>query len=95
MAGLEVLSTESMLNPPKRPVRAMAKQYIKDIKEHIVTNKDKIADMDLIELQLWEYDPKILSKNSIVDLVSLIMSLANSVGLLNCKTGIISVGMKS
>ncbi|MCB2291442.1 hypothetical protein LGK97_17080 [Clostridium sp. CS001] len=78
VAGLEALSTQSMLNPPKRPVRAMAKQYIKNIKEHIVTNKDKIADMDLIELQLWEYDPKILSKNYVVDLVSLIMSIDKS-----------------
>lgn len=78
VAGLEALSTETMLNPPKRPIRAMAKRYIKNIKEHIVTNKDKIADMDLIELQLWEYDPKILSKNEVVDLVSLIMSIGKS-----------------
>lgn len=78
VAGLEALSTETMLNPPKRSIRAMAKQYIKNIKEHIVTNKDKIADMDLIELQLWEYEPKILSKNKIVDLVSLIRSIGKS-----------------
>jgi predicted transcriptional regulator len=78
VAGLEALSTESMLNPPKRPVRAMAKQYVKNIKEHIVANKDKIADMDLIEFQLWEYNPNSLSKNEVVDLVSLIMSIGKS-----------------
>ncbi len=78
VAGLEALSTETMLNPPKRHIRAMAKQYVKNIKEHIVTNKDKIADMDLMEVQLWEYDPKLLSKNGAVDLVSLIMSIGES-----------------
>jgi hypothetical protein len=75
VAGLEALSMLSMLNPPTRPVRAISKKKIRDLENYIVTNKDKIADMNLMELQIWDYDPMLLAKNNTVDLVSLAMSL--------------------
>lgn len=78
VAGLEALSMQSMLNPPKKLVRAISKQKAKDIKQHMVLNRDKIADMDLIELQIWNYEPKFLAKNGVVDLVSLVMSVSET-----------------
>ena len=78
VAGLEALSIQSMLNPPKRSVRAISKQKAKDIKQHIVLSRDKIADMNLIELQIWDYKPELLATSNIVDLVSLVMSISGS-----------------
>lgn len=78
VAGLEALSMQSMLNPPKKLVRAISKQKVKDIKHHIVLNRDKIADMNLIELQIWNYDPNFLARNGVVDLVSLVMSISET-----------------
>lgn len=78
VAGLEALSMQSMLNPPKKRVRAISKQKAKNIKQHIVINRDKISDMDLIELQVWNYEPKFLAKDGVVDLVSLVMSVCET-----------------
>jgi predicted transcriptional regulator len=78
VAGLEALSMQSMLNPPKNLVRAISKQKAKDIKEQIILNRDKIADMNLIELQIWNYEPEFLAVNGVVDLVSLVMSVSET-----------------
>jgi len=78
IAGLEALSMQSMLNPPKKRVRAISKQKARDIKNYVVLNRDKIADMDLIELQIWNYEPKFLAKDGVVDLMSLIMSISET-----------------
>lgn len=77
VAGLEALSMISMINPPKRPVRAISKQNAKAINKHIVKNRDRIADQNLVELQIWNYDPKILSENNYVDIVSLALSVSD------------------
>jgi len=78
VAGLEALSMESMLNPPRKQIRAISKKKAADIKKYVVLNKDKIADMNLIELQLWDYDPEILVKNNLVDLISMVLSLTEN-----------------
>lgn len=75
VAGLEALSMLSMLNPPTRQVRAISKQKIHNIQGYIVTDRDKICDLNLMELQIWDYDPILLAKNNMVDLASLAMSL--------------------
>ena len=77
VAGLEALSMISMINPPKRPVRATSKQNVKAINKHIVKNRDRIADQNFVELQIWNYDPKILSENNYVDIVSLALSVSD------------------
>lgn len=77
VAGLEALSMISMINPPKRPVRAISKQNAKAINKYIVKNRDRIADQNLVELQIWNYDPEILSDNDIVDIVSLALSVSD------------------
>lgn len=78
VAGFEALSMQSMINPPKKSVRAISKQKVKDIKQHIVLNRDKIADMDLIELQIWDYDPQFLARDGVVDIVSLVKSVSET-----------------
>ena len=75
VAGLEALAMETMLNPPKRRVRAISRKEARDIKEYIVLNRDKITDMDLIEIQIWDYEPKLLVRNNLVDLVSMVLSI--------------------
>ncbi|GAA0180834.1 hypothetical protein SH2C18_34600 [Clostridium sediminicola] len=74
-AGLEALSMQSMINPPKRPVRAIFKKFAKEIDQNVINNPDKIADMDLIEIEIWDYDPNLLVKDNMVDIVSLTMSI--------------------
>lgn len=75
VAGFEALSVISMVNPPKRPIRAISKQEKQDINKYIVKNRDRIADENLVELQIWNYDPKLLSKSYYVDIVSLALTL--------------------
>lgn len=75
VAGLEALSMITMINPPKRPVRAISKQKAKAINKHIVKNRDRIADQNLVEIQIWNYDPELLSENHYVDILSLALSV--------------------
>jgi hypothetical protein len=77
VAGLEALSIISMINPPKRPVRAISKQKAKALNKHIIKNRDRIADQNLVELQIWNYDPELLSENNHVDIVSLTLSVSH------------------
>ncbi|MCK5763547.1 MAG: hypothetical protein KAH05_05460, partial [Clostridiales bacterium] len=76
IAGLEALSLISMINPPDRKVRAICKKDFYKIREMIIVDKAKIMDKKIDELQVWCYDPIFLSKNNIVDLVSLSVSLS-------------------
>ncbi len=75
VAGLEALSMISMMNPPKNPVRAISKERLNEIEPYLVKDKDRIADEKLTEIQVWCYDPTLLSKEKQVDLVSLALSL--------------------
>ena len=70
VAGLEALAELSTLNPPGQKVRAI---YGEEYGE-IVTNADQIKDENLVELQVWEYDPKLFTQGHVVDPVSLYAS---------------------
>ena len=74
-AGLEALSMISMMNPPKNPVIAISKERLKRIEFDLVKDRDRIADENLTEIEVWRYDPTLLSKEKQVDLVSLALSL--------------------
>jgi len=75
IAGLDALSELTMLNPPERPVRAISRgQMDKENLEH-EKNKDIVKDQKLVELEIWDYDPKQLTDKSYVDIVSLYASL--------------------
>ncbi len=76
IAGLEALSMISMINPPDRKIRAIYKKDFYKTREKIIVDKAKIMDEKTDELQAWCYDSTFLSKNNIVDLVSLSASLS-------------------
>jgi hypothetical protein len=74
-AGFDALADLTMINPPKHRTVAMdIKQFDKG-KIEIIENRDLIKDMQLIELQLWNYDPTLFSDSQYVDLLSLYASL--------------------
>lgn len=74
-AGLEALSMISMMNPPQNPVRAISKERLKSIDPYLIKDRDQIADEKLTEIQVWAYNPMLLSKEKQVDLASLALSL--------------------
>jgi len=75
VAGLEALSMISMINPPQNPVRAISKERLNEIEPYLVKDKDRIADEKLTEIEVWRYNPTLLSKEKCVDLTSLALSL--------------------
>lgn len=75
VAGLEALSKLSMINPPGHKVRAIYSADVNKNNLEIVNNKDIIRDNELVELQIWGYDPKIFTDKKIVDVASLYASL--------------------
>lgn len=75
IAGLEALSKLSMINPPGHKVRAIYGADVNKNNLEIVNNKDIIRDKELVELQVWGYDPKIFADKNIVDVASLYASL--------------------
>ncbi|RQD72225.1 MAG: MarR family transcriptional regulator [Tindallia sp. MSAO_Bac2] len=74
-AGLDALAGLSMINTPDHPVMAIDRKQLNEEKFEIVRNKDLIKDSKLVELQLWDYDPKLFAENQHVDLLSLYASL--------------------
>lgn len=75
-AGVDALARLSMLNGPGHPVKVISREEYNKQKIEIITNMDLIKDTYLIELEIWDYDPKHLSDKDNVDLLSLYASLA-------------------
>lgn len=75
IAGLEALSELSMINPPRHKVKAIYSDDLNKNNLEIINNKDIIKDKKLVELQIWEYDPKLFTMKDIVDTASLYASL--------------------
>lgn len=74
-AGLNALAGLSMINPPDHPTIALDKNKLNKEHVEIVENRDIIKDMQFVELELWDYDPKLFSNKYHVDLLSLYVSL--------------------
>lgn len=74
-AGFDALAELSMINPPSHPILAVDKNRLKKEQIEIVENKDLIKDSQLVELQLWDYNPKLFADKRHVDLLSLYVSL--------------------
>lgn len=75
ISGLNALAGLSMINPPNHPTMALDRNKLNKELVEIIDNRDIIKDMQLVELELWNYDPKLFSNNSHVDLLSLYISL--------------------
>jgi len=74
-AGFEALGDLSMINPPGHPIMAIERNQLDKEQIEIVKNKDLIKDTQLVEIQLWDYDPKLFSDKYHVDRLSLYASL--------------------
>lgn len=75
VAGLEALAELSMLNPPDHRIRAISLKQFKNEELEIITNSDMIKDQNLVELEIWDYNPKQFTESAHVDLMSLYASL--------------------
>jgi predicted protein tyrosine phosphatase len=74
-AGLDALAELSMINQPDYPVRAIDQEQFKKQEIEVNKNTDVIKDTQLVELQIWDYDPTQFAHTKHVDLLSLYASL--------------------
>ena len=79
LAGLTALAEVTMIVPPQRRVRAVTR---KEWKATQLNSRMRIipkasADLAALELEIWKYDPKLLSTDGMVDPLSLYLSLKN------------------
>lgn len=64
-----------MINLPDYKVRAIHGESLDKNDLEIIDSNDIIIDKKLVELQIWDCNPKLITKNNIVDPVSLYASL--------------------
>lgn len=80
IAGLSALSARTMIAEPSRKVRALTRKEWKalqiDAKLRIIPAAS--SDMAPVELEIWKYDPKLLTQGDSVDPLSLYLSLADT-----------------
>lgn len=74
-AGLDALAELSMMNPPRNQVVAIDRNQLKKEQIEIIKNNDVIKDEQLLEIELWDYDPKLFSDKHYVDVLSLYATL--------------------
>ena len=75
IGGLEALSELSMINPPGYMVRAISSKYLNTQDIKFINNMDIVKDNKFVQLEVWEYDPKLFTDKKYVDLLSLYASL--------------------
>lgn len=79
IAGLEALSIRSFLNGPDRKVRAIDRKSFKSIsKNYIINTPLWETSFDIVELEVWKYNPQAFANNDVVDPISLALSLKDS-----------------
>jgi len=74
-AGFDALAKLSMINPPDHEIMAIDTEQFNKQNIEIVRNKDLIKDTQLVELQLWDYNPRLFTNKYHVDILSLYASL--------------------
>lgn len=74
LSNESALSSIAMLNNPRIKSVAIYKAKAREYKFNVIDNKWENND-NVINVEKWKYDPCLFSKNSIVDPVSLYMSL--------------------
>lgn len=75
VAGLEALAEITNLKFPNNSVRAMQITKFKNLNIETVEEENITGFENLIELQLWEYDPNLFKSQKRVDLASLYATL--------------------
>lgn len=74
VAGESALAMQSMINPSRIECFAMDKSLEKEYSFEKLDERWE-EDKKLVQVEFWKYDPKKFSKNNMVDVVSLYMSL--------------------
>lgn len=75
MSGESALAECSMLNPPSILCRAIGRKAYKEQNDIEVVDPAWCCDSDYIKLEIWKYDPQVLSTNGMVDVISLVASM--------------------
>lgn len=75
IAGLEALANQTMINGPTHPVRAISKEIANQEKGRMINDQETLRDKNFFEVQIWHYNPHVLSINNQVDKLSLKLSL--------------------
>lgn len=75
IAGVDALAEQSMINPPKYPIRAISWGDFNKQDIEIVKDRDAINKAKLVELQIWWYNPRQFTDRKYVDSMSLYASL--------------------
>ena len=75
MAGEHALATHSVLNSPTIECRAISRKTYKSIENIEEVDPAWSSRRDYIQLEVWKYDPKPLSRYGGVDVISLALSL--------------------
>ncbi len=78
ISGLTALGMYSMLNQPKLPVYAISKENWKNFANFPSMEEVFSPDEADIELQIWEYNPKLFAKEGLIDPFSLFLNLRES-----------------
>ena len=74
-AGLNALADLSMINPPRNRVVAIDRNRLKTEKIETIKDSELIRDQELVEVEVWDYDPRQFASIHQVDLASLYASL--------------------
>ena len=74
LSGESALSNRSMLNAPKMPVIAICKTE-PALKELSVVDEKWEPDSDLLQVEVWKYNPLPFEKDEMVDPVSMFLAL--------------------
>lgn len=75
LAGLSALGGQTMLSSPAHPVYAISSHDWNELKLKEIFQEVPIDEEADIELEIWNYDPKLFAKNGMVDGFSLYLSL--------------------
>jgi len=76
IAGVDALSSLSMINPPNHRIVAIEHKSLNKLQYFVEREEAYSYDSNPIEVQLWDYDPKMFTHNkNHVNLISLYASL--------------------
>lgn len=74
-AGFDALSALTMLNPSEHRTVAIDYKKLNELQYYVEREEDYTYEDKYIEVQLWDYDPKLFANNKHVNLISLYASL--------------------
>jgi DNA-binding MarR family transcriptional regulator len=80
LAGLTALAGHTMLAEPRVPVHAIGLTRAGELDTHLDHDPTlPVTDDNDVEIEVWSYDPRVLSDGPTVDLLSLYLSLRDDV----------------